>query len=75
MMGVNGVMTIAISIHALVKRATNIVYPPYPCGFYFNPRPREEGDAILALDFFLVTDFNPRPREEGDGTTKAESLI
>ena len=31
----------------------------------FNPRPREEGDVILGLDFVKKDNFNPRPREEG----------
>ena len=35
-----------ISIHALVKRAT-IYSTLYQCFyFYFNPRPREEGDLM-----------------------------
>ena len=34
-----------ISIHALVKRATTVLYGRQPCKIYFNPRPREEGDV------------------------------
>ena len=55
-----------ISIHALVKRATNngvIIYNNY---LHFNPRPREEGDGLRASALALRGDFNPRPREEGD---------
>ena len=36
-----------ISIHALVKRATNYNYDFYGCLLDFNPRPREEGDLII----------------------------
>ena len=32
----------------------------------FNPRPREEGDAIESAYKAVGDDFNPRPREEGD---------
>ena len=35
---------LAISIHALVKRATH-GKSCRPTGVYFNPRPREEGDG------------------------------
>ena len=77
-----------ISIHALVKRATNIIIFVHNLGFisihalvkratyhfsmikcelvHFNPRPREEGDALLFNPFTIFKDFNPRPREEGD---------
>ena len=34
--------------------------------FYFNPRPREEGDIIKIPRITSIIDFNPRPREEGD---------
>ena len=33
---------------------------------YFNPRPREEGDAVAHTGTVSDVDFNPRPREEGD---------
>ena len=33
---------------------------------YFNPRPREEGDASSVGYKPQSDDFNPRPREEGD---------
>ena len=57
---------IRISIHALVKRATKFHICFSFLIFYFNPRPREEGD-IPALDVsFISFYFNPRPREEGD---------
>ena len=56
----------AISIHALVKRATT-KYALRDCKiFYFNPRPREEGDTVCNGNIFVCSDFNPRPREEGD---------
>ena len=32
----------------------------------FNPRPREEGDAVAHTGTVSDVDFNPRPREEGD---------
>ena len=44
---------ITISIHALVKRATQRSINPFWVLIYFNPRPREEGDEIakrLELD-------------------------
>ena len=34
--------------------------------FYFNPRPREEGDSFHCLYYTVLLYFNPRPREEGD---------
>ena len=34
--------------------------------FYFNPRPREEGDVEILTAGEVPEDFNPRPREEGD---------
>ena len=37
---------LVISIHALVKRATTQNKPEIRITCYFNPRPREEGDAI-----------------------------
>ncbi len=56
-----------ISIHALVKRATKCLSFDIRIHYYFNPRPREEGD--LAVNDSITEDkpnFNPRPREEGD---------
>ena len=38
-----------ISIHALVKRATQRNTPDGTCENDFNPRPREEGDIIDCL--------------------------
>ena len=35
----------------------------------FNPRPREEGDAVAHTGTVSDVDFNPRPREEGDSGT------
>ena len=55
-----------ISIHALVKRATiddGIVEVAVDD---FNPRPREEGDALNNIFKCCTCHFNPRPREEGD---------
>ena len=55
-----------ISIHALVKRATCSCRLFIYRFFYFNPRPREEGDTMLKLYAKTTKYFNPRPREEGD---------
>ena len=55
-----------ISIHALVKRATNQSLYRRPHRWYFNPRPREEGDHKISRCASSKMDFNPRPREEGD---------
>ena len=41
----------------------------------FNPRPREEGDAVLRTDFIDYSYFNPRPREEGDGKLPVFKLV
>ena len=62
----DGGLCLWISIHALVKRATNngvIIYNNY---LHFNPRPREEGDWQLQCRYEHWLYFNPRPREEGD---------
>ena len=56
----------AISIHALVKRATHRLKYRGQLIFYFNPRPREEGDRACQTLSEQLLDFNPRPREEGD---------
>ena len=56
----------AISIHALVKRATLCLFLQRCQLADFNPRPREEGDKIFTIDFIFMCHFNPRPREEGD---------
>ena len=64
---------VGISIHALVKRATRLLRRNLACPFYFNPRPREEGDYGSTLLLFITNDFNPRPREEGD--CKPQSFI
>ena len=63
-----------ISIHALVKRATNnhLRATAFPC--YFNPRPREEGDWEQNNDYRKGNYFNPRPREEGDRTSPVEVM-
>ena len=55
-----------ISIHALVKRATSQRFVWCLVEWYFNPRPRKEGDAILLFSQNGRTNFNPRPRKEGD---------
>ena len=55
-----------ISIHALVKRATNRRALQKSTKFNFNPRPREEGDNKICGFSPRTRDFNPRPREEGD---------
>ena len=56
----------AISIHALVKRATATVPTVTARNTHFNPRPREEGDLGMWLIKGQPLNFNPRPREEGD---------
>ena len=58
--------TLAISIHALVKRATldNVFLVINLTDF--NPRPREEGDEVFNVPVIFDCNFNPRPREEGD---------
>ena len=56
-----------ISIHALVKRATNKGNGVSRSPKDFNPRPREEGDGLHIWVAKFGGDFNPRPREEGDG--------
>ncbi len=55
-----------ISIHALVKRATASNASASSLSSDFNPRPREEGDAVTKDNDGALGDFNPRPREEGD---------
>ena len=40
-----------ISIHALVKRATQTLPDPEQIKIDFNPRPREEGDLRFGLGF------------------------
>ena len=57
---------IAISIHALVKRATIAFLIFSYSDLHFNPRPREEGDILYRVQNDPRYDFNPRPREEGD---------
>ena len=49
-----------------MKRATATVNSHIRSYFYFNPRPREEGDANETIPKTAKGDFNPRPREEGD---------
>ena len=34
--------------------------------FYFNPRPRKEGDKMDITEINELINFNPRPRKEGD---------
>ena len=55
-----------ISIHALVKRATRTPANSICTKFYFNPRPRKEGDKRPKNYLESQSDFNPRPRKEGD---------
>ena len=55
-----------ISIHALVKRATDDCVKRLILAKNFNPRPREEGDPAPFDGSANPKDFNPRPREEGD---------
>ena len=55
-----------ISIHALVKRATHLSVYQTLINFYFNPRPRKEGDSVKHHLSIPCNYFNPRPRKEGD---------
>ncbi len=55
-----------ISIHALVKRATQACIQLCTGKEHFNPRPREEGDLKRFCFEICRSYFNPRPREEGD---------
>ena len=57
---------LCISIHALVKRATNFEAQTHKIYGHFNPRPREEGDRQSKWLYLRLGYFNPRPREEGD---------
>ena len=59
-------ITHAISIHALMKRATHLLCVICMIVLYFNPRPHEEGDIAGVNYDFKTTNFNPRPHEEGD---------
>ncbi len=43
------VSKVDISIHALVKRATMRFISADKNSFYFNPRPREEGDIAVVF--------------------------
>ena len=49
-----------------MKRATDYKQGKKGLPFYFNPRPREEGDQALRAIRVCGKYFNPRPREEGD---------
>ena len=40
--------------------------PQFAVIFYFNPRPRKEGDITRVNSLLRKTYFNPRPRKEGD---------
>ena len=42
--------------------------------FYFNPRPREEGDTAYHHIGNFCCNFNPRPREEGDALGRIVGL-
>ena len=50
-----------ISIHALVKRATVCQPCVLTYGFYFNPRPREEGDVYSYSSGTLLIVFQSTP--------------
>ena len=66
MLGPQVVFLSAISIHALVKRATEKHQGGRTGSRNFNPRPREEGDRQRLYRVLSAVYFNPRPREEGD---------
>ena len=54
-------MITAISIHALVKRATEPLHNVSESYMYFNPRPRKEGDRELLLSLTLKAVFQSTP--------------
>ena len=60
------IVPILVSIHALAKRATNVLRRQLCHTICFNPRPREEGDSCYTSKKLYLARFNPRPREEGD---------
>ena len=64
-----------ISIHALVKRATRTPASSIWTKFYFNPRPRKEGDLGTELSFYDFVHFNPRPRKEGDSELRGTHSV
>ena len=66
---IDAILRNKISIHALVKRATQFSTSSTTDRMNFNPRPREEGDIAVMIFIGSHKDFNPRPREEGDGVT------
>ena len=59
------VTSFAISIHALVKRVTLPLYHFSTLAWYFNPRPREEGDSIAVLSLSLSAIFQSTPSWRG----------
>ena len=65
----------AISIHALVKRATGYLAGALSKVSNFNPRPREEGDLTEKSRSYPPSNFNPRPREEGDTYSSQQSTL
>ena len=58
-----------------MKRATAVNKQQRKVLFHFNPRPREEGDAVTDLIFPTSYNFNPRPREEGDARPALNASI
>ena len=61
-----------VSIHAPVRGATTGEMPFSPSSESFNPRPRERGDDLAALNAaHRRVRFNPRPRERGDPGVRA----
>ena len=50
-----------ISIHALVKRATIRLMSAERNSFYFNPRPRKEGDKALVNILVTLVGFQSTP--------------
>ena len=57
-----------------MKRATLSRLYRNNAEWYFNPRPREEGDGRFLSMYGIDTDFNPRPREEGDLTMLCQPM-
>ena len=65
----------SISIHALVKRATQGILCHADRQTHFNPRPRKEGDGCNVGIGEGEKDFNPRPRKEGDSPMRFTGIL
>ena len=68
-------MSFAISIHALVKRATErkaIALAEKAISIHALVKRATISPLIMVK---VITDFNPRPREEGDQFSQRRSII